>query len=67
MEKQFIHLCSYGKLEELKRFFNDNPTIDISAENEDAFRWACYGGHLEVAKWLLEVNPDIDISSRDVW
>jgi len=39
------------------------PTIDISADNEYAFRSACTGGHLNVAQWLLQVKPTIDISA----
>jgi len=38
------------------------PDIDISAENDYAFRWACYNGHLEVAQWLLIKKQDINIS-----
>ena len=39
------------------------PDIDISVDNEYAFRNSCENGHLEIAKWLLEIKPDIDISS----
>jgi hypothetical protein len=34
------------------------PTINISACNEEAFRWACRDGHLDVAKWFVSLNPD---------
>jgi hypothetical protein len=37
--------------------FQIKPTIDISAENEFAFRHACYYGHLQVAQWLVLLNP----------
>ena len=30
--------------------------VDIHAENERAFRWACKNGHLNVAKWLLALG-----------
>lgn len=30
MEEQLICLCAYGKLEEAKKLFTKNPTIDIS-------------------------------------
>ena len=30
--------------------------IDIHANNEEAFRFACINGHLEVAKWLLYIS-----------
>ena len=38
-----------------------------SAENEYAFRLACYCGHLKVAKWLLKIKPDINISVKNEW
>jgi len=56
---QFIKLCSSGKLEEAKILLKENPTIDISAENDCAFVSACQYGHLEVAKWLYSVIPDL--------
>ena len=30
--------------------------IDIHANNEFAFQWACYRGHLGVAQWLWELG-----------
>ena len=65
METQFIKLCSSGKLEEAKKIFEKTKAIDISAEDDYAFRGACYNGHLDVAKWLLDVKPTIDISAED--
>jgi hypothetical protein len=56
---QFIKLCSSGKLEEAIKFLEENPNIDISAENDVAFVCACQYGHLEVAKWLYSVIPDL--------
>ena len=38
------------------------PDINISAENDEAFREACSYGHTDIAKWLLLIKPDIDIS-----
>ena len=38
-----------------------NPDIDISANNEGAFRWSGYYGELKVVKWLLKVKPDINV------
>jgi ankyrin repeat protein len=69
MEEQFIELCSSGKLEEVKKFLEENPNTII--EDEYGFRisfcLACCNGCLEVAKWLLksllEVKPNIDISA----
>ena len=39
------------------------PDINISADNEHAFRNACFYGHLHVAQWLLQINPYINISA----
>ena len=38
------------------------PNINISYNDECAFRHACYNKQLDIAKWLLNVNPDIHIS-----
>ena len=65
MENQFIDICRSGKLEEAKKLLEDNPSIYISAQNEEAFRDACWNGHLEVAKWLLNAKPTIDISAEN--
>jgi len=65
MEMRFCHMCEKGKLEEAKKFLQDNPTLDISYDNESAFQCAVYQGHFELAKWLLEVKPDINISAKD--
>ena len=27
--------------------------VDIHADNECAFRWACYNGHIEIVRLLL--------------
>ena len=54
--------------DELKKFCIDNKgkidiSIDISMEDELAFRYSCEKGNLELAKWLLEMKPNIDISA----
>jgi hypothetical protein len=33
------------------------PTLDISADNEGAFRKACCFGDLDVAQWIQSLNP----------
>ena len=49
----------------VKWLFEKFPNIDISNENECAFKKACEKGHVKVAKWLLETKPDIIISIDD--
>ena len=68
MEEQFMdsfrkeNLFRKGNLKEIQEFYNNNPSIDISADEEYIFCSACGYGLLEVAKWLLEIKPDINIS-----
>jgi hypothetical protein len=40
------------------------PDINISAENDYVFRFACENGHLVIAKWLYKIKPDIKISAE---
>ena len=63
IQSHFNNLCISGNLEEAQQYLLENPTINISAFNEDAFRHACCLGHLSVAQWLLSVKPDINISA----
>jgi hypothetical protein len=39
------------------------PDINISADNDEAFRYACKSDHIVMAKWLYEIKPDINISA----
>jgi len=41
------------------------PNINISTDDEYAFRWSCFNEHLEVAKCLLKVKPNINISANN--
>jgi ankyrin repeat protein len=52
----------YDPLPILKWLFEIKPDINISANNDLAFYYACYYGSIEIAKWLLEIKPDINIS-----
>ena len=45
----FIETCSRGHMKVLKWLYKIKPDINISAENEKAFRNACYFNHIEVA------------------
>ena len=61
----FVLNASLGKISECKQIFDLHPTIDISADDEYAFRASCENGHIEIAKWLLEIKPTINISADD--
>ncbi len=58
---QFTEYCEKGDLINAKKYFEENPNVDIHANNEYAFRLSCFRGHLEVAKWLWSLNQNIDI------
>ena len=69
METRFINLCKKGDLIWLQQLLQLNPDINISAINDEAFRYTCANGHLHVAQWLLQVSKkrgqDIDISAEN--
>ena len=60
---QFIYACKEGNLKLAQQLLQNNPNIDISYQNEYAFRMACQTGQLHVAQWLLKVKPTINISA----
>lgn len=55
----FSWCCYYGHLDVVKwllRVYSKEQTIDIHAENEEAFRISCGSGHLDVVKQLWKVS-----------
>jgi hypothetical protein len=58
--EKFMNYCLNGDLINAKKYFEENPNIDIHADEEFAFRYSCDLGHLEVAKWLWSLDPNID-------
>jgi hypothetical protein len=62
IEVEFINYCKNGDLVLARDLLQQNPKINISADNEGAFRWACYNSQFHVAQWLLSVKPNINIS-----
>jgi len=53
------------KIEVAIWLLDNNSDIDISADNEYAFRKACYDGKLWLVEWLLEIKPYINISANN--
>ena len=38
----------------------DNPTLNIHAEYDYAFRLACQSGYLDIARWLIDLSKDTE-------
>ena len=47
--KSFVQACRVGNVQVIKQLSLD-PRVNVSAENNSGFKWACYNGHLEVDK-----------------
>ena len=48
-----------------KTISSKGQEIDISANYEEAFRWACSYGHLHVAQWLQSLKPYLYVIEYD--
>ena len=57
MNDQFCTACYFGHLTIAKLILQNNPDINISAQNNSAFRYACERDHLKVAEWLRTLKP----------
>ena len=66
MSLEFINACANGHLEVAKSLVdNFSSTLNVSAQDDYAFRDACLNGHFEVAKWLVHINPSVNVSACD--
>jgi hypothetical protein len=65
LSSAFCWACSGGHLHVAKWLLNFDPSIDVRAIDDLAFRLACIYGHLHVAKWLLSIEPSIDVRAVD--
>ena len=65
LDLNFIIICLSGQLKVAQWLLQISKErgrdINISSNNESAFRYACSNGHLHVAQWLLQIKPDINI------
>src|SRR3989344_9332296 len=64
LSQQFIAAFERGDVKTAKTLV---AHVDIQAEYEAAFRWACYKGHLEVAKWLASQGVNIHAVDEDAF
>jgi len=53
----FQYYCGTESLADIKRFYSHYPYLDITNNNDEAFRCACSYNHLEIVQWLCELNP----------
>lgn len=64
-ELSFINVCQSSNLDLLKFLLKIRPNLDISSNNEAAFRIACVNSNINIVKFLLEKKPDINISANN--
>ena len=57
-QKQFYKACENG---DNIMYLLNSYDIDVHADNEKGFRFACWKGHLNVVQYLLENNFNIDV------
>ena len=63
-QKQFINACRNGNLTDITCLLQ-TYNINVHADNECGFRWACRYGHLNLVQYLLENNFNIDVHAND--
>lgn len=59
LEKEFINLCKSGNIEQVCKFYTDNPKVDIHTKNylcDYAFHISCANGHFSIAEWLYLIG-----------
>ena len=61
----FIKACKMGFLEYAIYLVNEN-TIDIHADNDNAFRLSCHNGHLKLAQWLIQLGESTGYTKIDI-
>ena len=63
-QTQFNEACKTGNLTTITDLLN-NFNIDVHANNEEGFRWACERGRLNIVQYLLENNFNIDVHTNN--
>ena len=54
METKFIRFCENGDLDSIKQLINSHE-INIHADDEEGFMWACYNGHKHIVEYLINL------------
>lgn len=65
LHEQLLHCCRYGFLDNLHQLYSENPQIDLSRNEEEAFRLACEVGEIYIIRQLREWNPKMDIGAKN--
>lgn len=53
----FVNICKNRQFDIAKWALSINPHINITAYNNNAFRWVCHLGYIEMAYWLQSLKP----------
>ena len=56
IDHKFQLSCWYGCIIYSKYLLDKHRTINIHADNENAFISSCSNGYIDVAKWLIELR-----------
>ena len=54
MEQQFTRCCGTGDLDGIKNIIKTHK-INIHANNEEGFVWACNNGHKHIVEYLINL------------
>lgn len=54
----FQHVCFFGHLNIAKWLLFVQPSIDIAANNDEAYRSARTCGHTHIVDWFHSLNPN---------
>jgi len=65
IHEQLIYYCKYGQLDQLNYLYLEYPNIDLSRNEEEAFRVACDVGEVHIIRQLKEWNPGLNISAKN--
>jgi len=64
MDKKFKKVCKFGNLEDEKRIY-EYYKLNIHANDDEAFRYACRYGHIEIAKWLISLDANTILKTNN--